>query len=105
MSDGSPESPPNIEVVDNADLHRYEIYLDGRRAGFAAYRVRPGVVVFTHTEIDPEFADHGLGSRLAVAALDDVRARGLLVEPQCPFLASYIERHPAYQDLVVRPSF
>jgi len=34
-------------------------------------------------------------------ALDDVRERGSLrVVPQCPFIRSWIEKHPEYADLV-----
>jgi GCN5-related N-acetyl-transferase len=41
------------------------------------------------------------GGRLARAALDDARARGLVVMPFCPFIAAYIERHlDEYGDLV-----
>jgi predicted GNAT family acetyltransferase len=91
---------PGVEVKDNPELHRYEIRLDGEVAGFATYRLRDGVVVFRHTEIDPAYEGHGLGSRLARAALDDVRASGRSVVPVCPFIKSYIDRHPEYQDLV-----
>jgi predicted GNAT family acetyltransferase len=43
----------------------------------------------------------GLGGRLARAALDDARARRLVVVPYCPFIAAYIERHlDEYGDLV-----
>jgi predicted GNAT family acetyltransferase len=33
-------------------------------------------------------------------ALEDVRAREGRVVPLCPFFASYIKRHPEYEDLV-----
>ena len=46
------------------------------------------------------FEGRGLGGRLVVGALDDIRARGLLTVPLCPFAAEYIRRHPEYQDLV-----
>ena len=87
---------------DNRDRARYEISTGGRRAGFAQYRLDPGSITFVHTEIDPEHEGAGLGSRLARAALDDVRARQLTVVPLCPFIADYIRRHPDdYLDLVV----
>ena len=35
------------------------------------------------------------------AVLGDVRARGLKIEPVCPFVADYLERHPEHADLVV----
>lgn len=88
------------EVRDNPNAHRYEVGVDGEAAGFAAYRLRHGTVVFTHTEVDPAYGGRGLGSTLARHALDDVRSRGLRVVPECPFIARYIERHPEYADLV-----
>ena len=56
--------------------------------------------MFTHTEIDPAFEGHGVGSALAKAALDDVRAKGLKAVPLCPFIRTWIDRHPDYEDLV-----
>jgi predicted GNAT family acetyltransferase len=93
--------PPSITVADNADRQRYDVFVDGDPAGFAVYRDEPGRRVFTHTEIDDRFGGQGVGGRLARAALDDVRERGLGVVPQCPFIRGYIDRHPEYADLVV----
>lgn len=57
-----------------------------------------------HTEVDPAFEGQGVGSQLAKAALDDVRARGLELVPRCPFIAAYIRRHSEdYLDLVAEP--
>jgi predicted GNAT family acetyltransferase len=89
-----------IEVHDNPGQHRFEITDDGKLAGFARYARRPGRVFFVHTEIDPAFEGRGLGGKLAAAALDATRAAGELVVPLCPFVAHYIERNPAYADLV-----
>jgi predicted GNAT family acetyltransferase len=86
------------------EVHRresdYEITVDGQHAGLAAFEERPGVVVFTHTEVDDAYEGKGIGGQLARAALDDVRARGLRVVPQCPFIKAWIDKHPDYQDLV-----
>ena len=90
-----------VEVVDNAAESRFEITVGGRLAGISEYRLEPGVVTFTHTEVDDAFEGLGLGSRLAKAALDAVRERGLGVRPLCPFIAGWIDAHPDYQDMVV----
>ena len=37
-----------------------------------------------------------------VGALEQVRARGLKVEPKCPFVAGYIGKHPEFSDLLNR---
>ena len=87
-------------VHDAPDADRYEIRDGDRLLGIAAYQRYGDVLVFTHTEVDPDAGQSGLGGRLVRAALDDVRAKGGRVVPQCPFVRGWIERHPDYADLV-----
>lgn len=87
-------------VRDNAELSRYEISVEEGLAGFAQYRAEPGLLAFTHTEIDDRFEGRGLGGELVGYALGDARERGLAVLPVCPFVKSYIQRHPEYVELV-----
>lgn len=102
-------SPAEQDAIDHADLElrdvpersRYEARIAGQDAvGIAAYRLDGDTITFTHTEVPEELEGHGVGSALARFALDDARRRGLAVIPRCAFMASYIERHPAYADLV-----
>ena len=74
---------------------RYELRLGGHLIGLAAYRRRNGRIAFTHTEVDESCEGRGFGSRLAAAALEDARRQRLEIVPLCPFIAHYIERHPA----------
>lgn len=90
-----------ISVTDNAERNRYEASVGGAAAGFAAYRRHDSSIEFTHTEVDSAHEGRGVGSELVGRALDDARERGLRVRPLCPFVRSFIERHPAYRDLVV----
>jgi predicted GNAT family acetyltransferase len=90
----------DVTVTEVPDRNRYEAEIDGKRVGLAAYRRQGRTVVFTHTEVDPSAEGHGVGAALARAALDDVRARGQSAVPLCPFIKSWIERHPEYADLV-----
>jgi hypothetical protein len=41
-----------IEVADAPDRERYELSIDGEVVGFTAYRARPGLIAFIHTEVD-----------------------------------------------------
>jgi uncharacterized protein len=89
-----------VTVRDDAEQSRFEVVDEsGVVAGFAAYRRYPDRIVFTHTVVDDAFEGRGVGSTLVRAALDAVRDEGLRVVPQCPFVRSYIERHPEYADL------
>ena len=93
----------DVETTHNPAEHRYEAHLDGELAGFAAYDLTDRLVIFTHTEVEEKFEGHGVGSTLARFALDDVRATGTHeVLALCPFIKSWIEKHPEYADLLHR---
>jgi uncharacterized protein len=91
----------NAEVRNNPTEDRYEVWADGELAGYANYSLGRGRITFVHTEVFESYEGLGLGNRLARAALDDARARGLMVVAFCLFIAGYIERHlDEYRDLV-----
>jgi predicted GNAT family acetyltransferase len=91
----------NAEVSNNKSEYRYEIWADGEMAGYTQYALLRGRIAFLHTEIYESYEGMGLGTRLARGALEDARARGVVVVPYCPFIAGYIERHlDEYRDLV-----
>ncbi len=100
MTDGA-AAGADILVRDEPDRQRYALVLDGETAGFIEYRLSGDRIVFVHTVVADEYEGRGLGSKLASGALDDVRARGLRVVPQCPFIAAHVESHTHYADLVV----
>jgi hypothetical protein len=90
----------DIEVRDNPATNRFELLVDGEVAGLAAYRLRDGAVIVTHSEVDRRFRGQGLANELARRTLDQIRERDLHVVPLCPFFARYVETHPEYQDIV-----
>ena len=87
------------EIVNNKAQHRYELTVDGHLAA-TYYSVADGVITFIHTEVPPELGGKGIGSKLIKGALDQVRADGLKVIAQCPFVKAYIEKHADYADLL-----
>jgi len=92
--------PQQIEVADAPARERYELSVDGEVVGFTAYRARPGLIAFIHTELDERVQGRGLGDRLIRFALQDARAQGLAVLPFCPFVKAFIERHREFEALV-----
>ena len=73
-------------VIDNAAEKRYELDL--------------GKGDMAHTEVPPAYEGQGIGKELVLAALEDIRSKGLRVVPQCSFVEVYIRRHPEWADLV-----
>ncbi|HXP28592.1 MAG TPA: GNAT family N-acetyltransferase [Solirubrobacteraceae bacterium] len=93
-------APERIEVVDAPDRERYELSIDCEVVAFTAYKARPGLIAFVHTEVEERVQGRGLGDRLIRFALEDARTGGLAVLPFCPFVKSFIERHREFETLV-----
>jgi hypothetical protein len=88
-----------VKVIDAEEQDRFEAHAGDGLAGFAQYVRTADLVVYPHTEVDPSYEGQGIGARLARAALDDARERGLAVLATCPFIAGWMRRHPEYADL------
>jgi uncharacterized protein len=93
-------TPGGATLLYAPDRERYELSIDGEVVGFTAYRARPGLIAFVHTEVDERLQGRGLADRLIRFALEDARARGLAVLPFCPFVKAFIERHREFEALV-----
>jgi uncharacterized protein len=89
-----------LEVIDNPAQSQYEVRLDGRVVGFAAYNQTPDGVLLPHVEVRADLNGQGIGSALARGALDDIRRQGMQAIPLCPFIVHYVAEHPEYGDLV-----
>ncbi|MCC9306299.1 N-acetyltransferase [Kitasatospora sp. RB6PN24] len=87
-----------IEVRDVEANSRFEAWVAGEFAGFAAYQRDERLAVYPHTEVEPRFEGKGVGSALARAALEDARNRGLAVRATCQFIRGWMARHPEYAD-------
>jgi uncharacterized protein len=84
----------------NTAHSRFELDVDGHTA-LAFYRLEPGVITFTHTEVPAELSGRGIGSRLIHGALVAARAQGLMVVAKCPFVGGYLAKHAEFNDLLL----
>jgi predicted GNAT family acetyltransferase len=90
----------DIEVLDNAEEHRYEARSGSELVGRISYDLEGDQITLIHTEVEPEHEGKGIAGRLVGGALADIRGRGLRVRPMCRFVRSYLERHPEHADLI-----
>lgn len=86
-------------VRNNTEEGRFEIEVDGQLA-VSNYIIRGNTIYFTHTEVPESLEGRGIGNFLARTALDYARSNGMRVVPRCKFIAAFIKRHAAYQDLL-----
>jgi uncharacterized protein len=88
-------------ITDAPERERYEAHLDGELAGILEYIAKRGRIALIHTEVLPIHEGRGVGSALVRFALDDARRRALAVIAVCPYVQSYLARHPADDDIVI----
>jgi uncharacterized protein len=86
----------NIEVKHNAGETRFEVQL-GDKMAFIEYDIAGNNMVFTHTEVPPEFEGKGIAAKMAKVALDYALEKGHKIQAFCPYVKGYVERHPEYQ--------
>ena len=89
----------NDLVINNPHRHRFETTVDGQLA-VLNYKQDRNCITFIHTEVPQELAGRGIGGALAKAGLTYAREQGLQVIPKCEFVASYIEKHSEFTNLL-----
>ena len=86
-------------VRNNPAKKRYELDVEGHIAA-TYYELSNGVITIIPTDVPETLGGRGIGSQLIKGALDQVRAAGLKVVAQCPFVKAYIGKHQEYADLL-----
>lgn len=91
-----------VEVKHNETARRFEAEIHGLRA-VVVYKIIPGRMLIQHTEVPPVLEGRGLAARLTRVALEFARSKGLQVVPACSYTASFMAKHPEYNDLLPPP--
>lgn len=95
---------PVLTITDHPEIRRYEARLGDALgdalAGFVEYRLAGGRRILLHTDVPPAFAGRGIGAALARHIFDEARAGSSRLTVKCPFIRSWLDRHPEYRDLV-----
>jgi uncharacterized protein len=101
--------PSGASTMDSVTITRDNLGLQGEyhahvsgsdRIGRLMWVTRGGARVAEHTIVPPELGGKGIGGRLVAAMIDDARAEGFKIVPECSFVAAAFERHPEWIDLL-----
>ncbi len=88
-------------IINNIDRNRFELTTDGGTS-VVEYKLFDGGISLNHTEVPSELEGKGIASTLAKYALEYARTNNLKVLPLCPFIYTYISRHPEYKYLSLK---
>ncbi|MHB1172630.1 MAG: GNAT family N-acetyltransferase [Lacisediminihabitans sp.] len=91
---------PQFLIQRSDAKRRYELTLGREHVGYILYHDDGETRVFVHTEVEPDYAGHGLATQLIEWALDDVRGAGKHIRSECAMVSSYLKKHPGFEDLL-----
>ena len=86
-------APAPAPVIDNREASRFELTVDGQTA-FLQYERTPKSFVLVHTEVPPALRGRHLGDALVKGAFERAHAERLRVVAVCPFVRTYLRKHP-----------
>jgi len=87
------------EINHETEQSRFTTSADGHLC-VLDYDLSGAVMTITHTGVPPEVGGQGIAGALTRVALDTARHNKWRVIPQCSYAATYIKRHPEYNDLI-----
>lgn len=114
MTDSTSTAPTpddqDVFVRDNPEETRFDIFVEGKHAGFSMYLDLADVTdadqrIFYHTVVFDDFGGRGLAGTLTRAALRDSIAAGRRIVAVCPYVKKWVSTHHDFDDSLdrVRP--
>jgi predicted GNAT family acetyltransferase len=78
----------------NDQAGEYHAHLEGESAiGRLTWVLKDGARVAEHTLVPPKIGGRGVAAQLVEALVDDARAQGFKIVPQCSYVAAQFKRH------------
>ena len=88
----------SLQIMHDVAGHRFTANVDGHLC-VLEYRLANSVMTITHTGVPEEVGGRGIASGLMKAALEAARAAGWKVMPACSYAATFLQKHPKFEDL------
>lgn len=91
-----------LRLEHDPDRGRYGLWHREIFIGILGYSIDPrtGVVTLQHTIIDEAHGRRGYARALVTLVLEELRAQGRTIIPECTYVQDYLDRYPEYQDML-----
>jgi predicted GNAT family acetyltransferase len=89
----------NIDITNNTQQQQFEVRIEDNLA-VLVYRFYKNDIALMHTNVPDALEGQGIASALAKHALEWVKEQHKKILVYCPFVASYLKRHPEYNVLI-----
>ena len=91
-----------VTVINNVENQQFQAKVHEELA-YLEYRWLKKDLALMHTFVPESLEGRGLASALAKFSLEYAKEKNLQVIVYCPFVATYLKRHPEYNFLVKNP--
>lgn len=88
------------DVRHDPDARRFTVTELGHEAYLEYYELPDGAVDYAHTYTPQEVRGRGIATAIIREALEWARANDRTVVPGCPFVRTYVDRHPEYESVI-----
>ncbi|SRX54092.1 GNAT family N-acetyltransferase [Aequorivita sp. CIP111184] len=89
----------DLKIEDNKSKNQFETHVEGKVA-IIAYEKDGNTLKLIHTEVPESLEGKGIASQMLKKVLTTISDSGYKVDPVCPFVKSYIEKHSEWQSLL-----
>ena len=90
---------PDIELINNAPIHNFELFVEGHRA-FIDYKMKDDKVYLIHTEVPGELQGKGVAEALVEKTFNYIEEHKLKLVPLCKYVRAFLQRHPEWNRLL-----
>ena len=85
-------------LIHNEAEHQYEYHIEGFLAQLI-YEEKAGVLHLTHTLVPKELGGRGIAGALVKDVFEDIKKRGLKMQPACSYIVAYVGKYPEYKEI------
>lgn len=89
----------DMPLINNELSRQLELVIDGVKAKIE-YDMQKDRMFLLHTEVPPALGGRGIGNAIVEKALHYIDENNLKLVPLCPFVASYVRKHPEWKRLL-----
>ena len=90
----------DIGFEDNNSGGRYYYQQPGRpEAEMTFSKTGDTMIIIDHTDVPETYKGEGIGLKLLIRVVEDMRANGKKIIPLCPFANAQFQKHPDWKDV------
>jgi uncharacterized protein len=90
-----------MNVENDTEHHRFLVRLPDGEGELFYKQITPRALELIHTKVAPALRGHGVAEALAETAFAFARKHGLHIVATCPYVQSWLTKHPEQKDLVI----